>query len=120
MLLAIRRASSSVSTLYVKASWRFSLEQTYASDCPLASHTLNPPAIFSTVHGGGNLCPICPVISDSDKAKPGWERPGFANLVGSFTPKFGHGTTHQPLFVPGPWRSHNALGVCLRVVPACH
>ena len=55
MLLAMRRASSSVSTFAMWASFGFSREYTYASDWPLASQTLSPPGIFSTVQGGGNL-----------------------------------------------------------------
>jgi hypothetical protein len=52
MLLAMRRASSSVSTFAIRASSGFSREYTYASDCLLASRTFSPTGIFSTVHGG--------------------------------------------------------------------
>ena len=58
MLLAMRRASSSVSTFAMWASFGFSREYTYASDWPLASQTLSPPGIFSTVQGGGNLLSV--------------------------------------------------------------
>src|SRR5262245_3675804 len=48
------------------------------------------------------------------------ERPDLLRRAWRVATKFVHGTSHQPLYVLGPWQGHNAPGVCLRVVPACH